>query len=225
MIQFLHETISRGPKRLPYLVVFVMVWSLFSAGNLLSGQAESRDVLLLQDHLNRLTEEEASLRREMKEGMRIATRPYTAYLLHQKSLRLMDGAARLAQLQIERRETLKRLALMEEGFDIALGAFHGAEGSQRLQRYATYSGAPILAFNYASSDDLGAFPRFSPFWTNVFRFLFAGVVFVIFSLPLIVIQRRRGRPSKRGEKGLVRVFPLLTVCRANGHREPLRMVV
>lgn len=210
---------------LPYLLVMVLAGSLLSVGGVRAQQAGNGDPLVLQDHLNRLIKEEASLRREVREGVRLATRPYAGYLLHQKSLQLVEKTDRLRQLKQEKMEVVQRLVRMGERFDPGVGAFPLDEESMQIALSSTYSGAPTLSFNQAiqvGSEDL---PRFSPLWISFFRFIFLGFVLLIFALPLIAIQRGRADLSHERDKGHLRVFPILTVQRLDGHCELLCLPV
>ncbi len=214
----------RRIRYLPYLLVMVLAGSLLSGGSTRAQEVRNGESLVLQDHLDRLIldriiKEEAALRREVKEGVQLATRPYTGYLLHQKSLQLVEKADRLSQLKLEKMEVIQNLARMGERFDPGVSALHRDEERRQIALSTGYSGAPILSFNYAVQVRTEDLPRLSPLWISFFRFIFLGFTLLVFALPLIAIQKGKAGLSREGERGRLRVFPIFTVQRPGGHRE------
>lgn len=176
-------------------------------------RASDGEVLILQDRLNELIEEESLLRVRRQEEVRIGIRPYTDYLFHQKSLRFAEMDDRLAQLNREKTEIVRRFALLQEE-----GGF-----PQGLPRdFSTYSGAPLLSFYDGTRFDPLGLLRFQPFWTGLFRVLFAAFVLLMVSLPWVAIRRMR---AGRRPHGVVRIFPIFTVLGKDGHRRPLETTV
>ncbi len=180
---------------------------------------------MLQDRLARLIDEETSLRRELREGVQLATRPYADYLLHQKSLQLVENTDKLLKLKLEKMEVIQRLARMEDRLDPGVGSFIWGEESRQITLASTYSGAPLLSFNQAIRVDSQDLPHWSPSWIGFFRIVFIGYVMLIFTIPLIAIQKRRASLSRERGKRPLRIFPLLTVKRSDGGYELLCLPV
>lgn len=208
---------------LPYLWVLMVIGSLFSGQGVKAQEAITGNPLILQVQFDRLVKEEASLRREMKEGVRLAARPYAGYLLHQKSLQLGEIYDRLEEVKQEKMNLIQGLTKMGEPFDPVFRDFHPNPLNRKIALSSTYSGAPLLSFNNAVQEVPEGFPRVGPFWISVFRILFLGFVMLILLVPIIAIQMGwTGLSHERGKR-FVRVFPILTVQGSDGHCELLSL--
>jgi len=220
-----HIINGRLIRCLACLLALVLAGGLLLSGEVSAQQEEKKALSMLQERLTRITGEEASLRRALREGVQLATRPYADYLLHQKSLQLAGKTDRLGQLKQEKMEVIRQLAGMEDHFDPEIGIFRWDEESKKMALASTYSGAPLLSFNQAIRVDSEDHVRLSPSWIGFFRVVFLGYVMLIFTLPLVAIQKRRVSLSRERGSRTLRVFPLLTVERLGGACELLCLPV
>lgn len=199
-----------GVRTFLCLTFFLAAWS---------GSAPAEDapplqteILTLSDRLEQNLQEEAALRRENRREARIATRPYTEYLLYQKSLHFSDHAARLEELKQERMEMIGRLTQRQE--EAGLPADSLQEVRERsLDSFPTYSGAPLLSFYDPTPFDPVSSSSYPPMWTNLLRFSFSMILLLIFVLPMIAFRKLW---SDLRHREVLRIFPVFTVRRPNG---------
>ncbi|MFY9268320.1 MAG: hypothetical protein WAO55_01070 [Candidatus Manganitrophaceae bacterium] len=229
MIPFiLRKRLKKGMILLFFAVWLVagggVVWAAAWAEGASPRQATPSEVPFLQDQLKQTLQEEAALRRQIKMETRLAVRPYTEYLLYQKSLRFSDHAARLEELKQERMEVIQKLTDLQEETGLPADVLQKV-GERSRESFPTYSGAPLLSFyDAALVDPVSRSPSYSPFWTNFLRLSFSMVLLLIIVLPVVALRKLR---SDLRHQEIIRVFPIFTVRRpkGSGRLELLQMVV
>lgn len=205
------------------LVFFLAIWNgPASAVNAPPFRTMKTEILILQDRLTQLLSEEGILRAQMEREVRLATRPYAEYLLYQKSLRLSDHEARLEQLKKEKRETVQKLALLQDEAGPPIGLGIGPAERSASRDLPTYSGAPLLSFYDGSRFVPVVPPGERSVRIYLFRLLSIAVLVSILTLPLIAVQRMR---ADLRQKEMVRLFPILTFREKNGNRGIFRTVI
>lgn len=205
------------------LVLFFTLILIQLSGVVLAQVAGPREVLGLQDRLNENLNEEVLIRTRMSVALGVAARPYSAYLLHQKSLGLQGNRGRLQSLRAERAELIRMLEGLAAKSVVSEALLKRARQPSWVENMRRDSGSPMLSFQQArlvhaanaSTEEMGSI--------DFYRVMMAGFLLVIFSLPFVVIFGRGEPIFARKSLSLVRVFPLFTINGAHGHREVLKI--
>ncbi|NKE70842.1 hypothetical protein [Candidatus Manganitrophus noduliformans] len=123
------------------------------------------EYVILLDQLARTRREEETLLGMMRETTKAASQPHAEYLLYQGSLHFAEQDARLAQVKMEKRKILQRLALLQEATGRSTRLLYGWADDSAGRGSPPYSGAPLLSFYDATYDATrpapGALPYFS----------------------------------------------------------------
>lgn len=155
------------------------------------------EYLILLDQLAQKRREEETLLGTMRGTAKAASQPHAEYLLYQGSLHFAEQDARLAQLKMEKRETLRRLALLQEATGRSTRLLYGWADDSARRGSSPYSGAPLLSF-YDATRPAGPLP-YSSFGIALFRFFFIAALTLAFFLPVMALEkgtvhlRRNGR--------------------------------
>lgn len=157
------------------------------------------EYLILLDPLAQTRREEETLLGTMRETAKAASQPHAEYLLYQGSLHFAEQDARLAQLKMEKRKILERLALLQEATGRSTRLLYGWADDSAGRGSPPYSGAPLLSFYDATRPAPGALP-YSSFGIALFRFFFIPALTLAFFLPVMAIEKGTVRLRRKGRK-------------------------
>lgn len=178
-------------------------------------------VLGLQNRLNENLNEEVLILARMGAALGVASQPYSAYLLHQKSLGLQENRDSLQSLRAEKAEVIRMLEGFADKSVVSEALLRRAREPSWVENARRDSGSPVLSFQQAHLVHAANVSTEKMGFVGLYRVVMAGFLLVIFALPLVVFFRR-GEPTF-ARKNLVRVFPLFAINGAHGYREVLKV--
>lgn len=199
-------------------LVFFFTMGIASAVDLHRGEK----IQLLSDRFNQNLQEEALRIEEQRAAYRVLARPYSEYLLYQKDFSLQSYTADLDRIRQERKTILQKLAMLGDGS--LQETKSGMPDSMPAEAFPVYSGAPMLSFYYGGQFDAEPILISNGVWVDIFIFMAAGLLLLIFPFSLVVLYKEVSESYKR--KRVVTVFPIFTFRpRPLGPRELLKITM